>query len=655
MCGFAGFYDGSRYVPPPLWDELLGEMGSFIQHRGPNDQGKWSNHKDGVGMVHQRLSIVDLSDAGKQPMVSASGRYIIAFNGEIYNHAELRKQSIQKNWRGHSDTETLLDCIEAYGLDAALRKTVGMFAIALWDKTAQELTLIRDRMGEKPLYYGWQQASNGKRVFLFGSEIKPLRHHPAFDQTINHSSLTNFIERGYVGPNQSIYQSLEKVPAGCFIKVQFKNDQVNGLRPIRYWSLEDAVSAGIESPFVGNFDEATNQLEFLLLQSIRDQQLADVPVGAFLSGGIDSSLVVALMQQQSKGSVKTFTIGFKEDRYNEAEHAKEVAKHLGTDHHELYVSAQDAVGVIPELSTIWDEPFADSSQIPTLLVSRLAKQHVTVSLSGDGGDELFGGYSRYFYTRNIWNILNRVPLPLRATVAKSLTQFGPNGIKTLLKLLPKILRKKITLERVLRGIDLLKRDSAHSVYQETLSIFHNPEDILLDPEVRKQLSMPGTIDLLGQMRFEDSANYLPGDILEKVDRASMATSLESRVPLLDHRIVEFAWTLPSHFLADRSTGKKLLRALLSRHVPKRLFTRPKQGFGVPIDEWLRGPLRPWAESLLNQRRLEQEGFFDTQTVSTIWNQHINAERNWHYRLWVVLMFQSWIDQTQRESKFSIAA
>lgn len=655
MCGFAGFCDSSRYVPPPLWDELLGKMGLLIQHRGPDGQGKWCSREGGIGMVHQRLSIVDLSDAGKQPMVSVSGRYVIAFNGEIYNHAELRKQSTRTQWKGHSDTETLLDCIEAYGLEAALKKTVGMFAIALWDNKNKELTLARDRMGEKPLYYGWQQASNGKQVFLFGSEIKPLRYHPAFDQSIDRNSMTNFIERGYVGPNQSIYQSLKKVPAGCFIKVQFRKDQVNELCPISYWSLEDAVSSGRDNPFFGSFNEATNELERLLLQAIRDQQLADVPVGAFLSGGIDSSLIVALMQKQSERKVKTFSIGFKEDRYNEAAYAKAVAKHLGTDHHELYVSPQDAIAVIPKFSTIWDEPFADSSQIPTFLVSKMARERVTVSLSGDGGDELFGGYSRYFYTSKLWNILKRMPWPIRTTIAKALSQFGPDNVQNVLHCLPRMLRTKLTVDRYFRLIEVLKLKSANSVYQENLGIFHRPGDVLLGPQFRKQLSLPSDVDLLGQMRFEDSANYLPGDILEKVDRASMANSLESRVPLLDHRIVEFAWALPTHFLINSSTGKKPLRALLGRYVPEQLFDRPKQGFGVPIDEWLRGPLRSWAEALLSPKRLEQEGFFNTQPVSKLWNQHINAERNWHYKLWVLLMFQSWLDQTQQEVRFSLAA
>lgn len=638
MCGFAGVFGR-----PPSADNLR-QMGLAIAHRGPDDSGVWVDPEASLGLVHRRLSIIDLSPAGHQPMASVCDRYIIAFNGEIYNHSELRQALGHTNWRGHSDTETLLAAIATWGLEAALKQCVGMFAFALWDRKTKCLTLARDRLGEKPLYYGWQGD-----VFLFGSELKALKAHPAFRAEIDRDALTLFLRHNAIPAPYSIYQGIHKLPPGTFLQLHAEQKDAH---PVAYWSARSVAEAGQRNLFRGSDAEAVAELERLFGQAVNGQMVADVPLGAFLSGGIDSTTVVALMQAQSIRPVKTFTIGFHEEGYNEADHAHAVARHLGTEHTELYVTPQDAMDVIPSLSAIYDEPFADSSQIPTCLVSRLARQHVTVSLSGDGGDELFGGYNRYFWARNIWRRLGWMPRPLRAAVAGVLTTVPPASWNTafqkLERWLPAGLRYANPGDKLHKAAEILAVHSPEEIYLGLVSHWkhpaqlvrgsHEPPTLLTDPS--RHADLP---DFEHRMMYLDTVTYLPDDILTKVDRAAMSVSLETRVPLLDHRLVEFAWTLPLDMKIRHGQGKWLLRQVLYRHVPQSLMERPKMGFGVPIDQWLRGPLKPWAAALIEPARLTREGIFDPAPIQRKWLEHQTGARNWSYYLWDVLMFQAWME------------
>lgn len=636
MCGFAGVY-----ARTPSEDNLR-RMGLAIAHRGPDDSGIWIDPEAAIGLVHQRLSILDLSPAGHQPMASACGRYFIAFNGEIYNHSELRKKFEHSSWRGHSDTETLLATIAAWGLEATLKQCVGMFAFALWDRETRTLTLARDRLGEKPLYYGWQG-----ETFLFGSELKALKAHPAFRAEIDRDALTMFLRHNAIPAPYSIYRGIHKLPPGTFLTLHAGQKDA---QPVAYWSARLVAEVGQRKLFRGSDQEAANELERLLRQSIAGQMLADVPLGAFLSGGIDSTTVVALMQAQSARPVKTFTIGFNEAGYNEAEHAHAVARHLGCEHTELYVTPQDAMDVIPSLSAIYDEPFADSSQIPTYLVSRLARSHVTVSLSGDGGDELFGGYNRYFWARDLWRKLGWMPRPLRAALAGVLTTLPPAAWNTafqkLERWLPARLRYATPGDKLHKVAEILAVRSPEEIYLGLVSHWKHPaqlvpgsvEPLTLLTDPSQQADLP---DFEHRMMYLDTVTYLPDDILTKVDRAAMSVSLETRVPLLDHRLVEFAWTLPLHMKIRHGQGKWLLRQVLYRHVPQALMDRPKMGFGVPIDHWLRGPLKDWAAALIEPGRLAREGFFDPAPIQRKWLEHQAGSRNWSYYLWDVLMFQAW--------------
>lgn len=628
---------------------VAARMADALRHRGPDAAGVWVDEEAHIGLAHRRLSILDLSPAGHQPMVSASGRYVIAFNGEIYNHLELR-QDLQgtAEWRGRSDTEALLAGFDAWGLEATLRNIVGMFAIALWDRLKRVLYLARDRMGEKPLYYGWQSG-----MFVFGSELKALTAYPSFDAEINRDALTLFLRHNAIPAPYSIYRGIHKLPPGTFLQVQA--GQVDVL-PVAYWAARSAAEAGQRNLFRGSDAEAAVELERMLGQAVGGQMVADVPLGAFLSGGIDSSTVVALMQAQSARPVKTFTIGFNEAGYDEAPHASAVARHLGTEHTELYVTPQDAMAVIPSLPDIYDEPFADSSQVPTYLVSRLARGHVTVSLSGDGGDELFGGYNRYFWARDIWRKLGWVPRPLRAALAGALTTLPPAAWDTVMqklgRWLPASLRYANPGDKLHKAAEILAVRSAEEIYLGLVSHWRQPArlvansqepmTLLTDPAHRAELP-----DFEHRMMLLDTVTYLPDDILTKVDRAAMAVSLESRVPLLDHRVVEFAWTLPLTMKIRNGQGKWLLRQVLYRHVPQALMERPKMGFGVPIGHWLRGPLRGWAEDLLSESRLQREGFFRPAPVRQKWKEHLSGKRNWQYHLWDVLMFQAWLERQAR--------
>ena len=667
MCGIAGFrgFAGLADVR-----DTATRMANAIAHRGPDDAGVWVDDAAGLALAHRRLSILDLSPAGNQPMVSASGRYVIAFNGEIYNHLDLRG-ALEKcalsppppvtlalspagrgdreggrreyGWRGHSDTETLLAAITAWGVEETLKQCVGMFAFALWDRETRSLTLARDRLGEKPLYYGWQGD-----VFLFGSELKALRTHPVFRGEIDRDALTLYMRHNYIPAPYSIYRGIYKLLPGTFLRLG------EGERDARlhcYWSARGAAEDGQRNLFTGSEAEAQAGLENVLRQAVGGQMVADVPLGAFLSGGVDSSSVVALMQTLSERPAKTFTIGFHEAGYNEAEHARAVARHLGTEHTELYVTSEQAMAVIPKLPSLYDEPFADSSQIPTFLVSELARRHVIVSLSGDGGDELFGGYNRYFWATNIWRRVGWLPPPMRAALAGVLTTLPPsawNGVfKGLARFLPIGWRYANPGDKLHKLAEILAVRTPEEIYLGLVSHWKRPADVvrgarepatmLTDPA--RWVPLP---DFAHRMMYLDQMTYLPDDILTKVDRAAMSVSLETRVPLLDHRVVEFAWRLPLSMKIRNGQGKWLLRQVLYKYVPKELIERPKMGFGIPLDVWLRGPLREWAEALLDERRLQEEGFFEAAPIRQKWAEHLAGRRNWAYYLWNVLMFQAWL-------------
>lgn len=653
MCGFSGFLESSNIVARDTWPLLLQRMGDAIQHRGPDDSNYWMDVNHGFGVIHRRLSIVDLSTAGQQPMVSSDGRYVIAFNGEIYNHLVLRSalEKLSSNapvcWRGHSDTETLLASIVAWGILGTVERCIGMFAFALWDRVTQTLTLGRDRLGEKPIYYGWHGTGTNS-IFMFGSDIKSLKVHPSFSTDIDRDALCLFMRHGYVPAPYSIYKGTCKLPPGTLLTVS--KDSRNA-EPVTYWSAVQVASRGITDSFERSDGELIDELDTLLRSAVKQQMMADVPLGSFLSGGVDSSTVVALMQSQSSRPVKTFTIGFHEDGYNEAVHAKAVALHLGTEHTELYVTAQQAVDVIPRLPDLYCEPFSDSSQIPTFLVSALARQHVTVSLSGDGGDELFCGYNRYVFAQNLWNNILNIPAPIRRAAAFGITSLSPGTWHSLLhplqSALPKSLRQTNLGDKLHKASGVLASKDLDAVYLGLISDWSDPASVVLRASEPPTLLSGNAQELAGldgvqRMMVLDTMTYLPDDILVKVDRAAMGVSLETRVPFLDHRVVEFAWRLPQSMKLRDGTGKWALRQVLYRYVPKQLIERPKMGFGVPIDAWLRGPLREWAEDLLSESRLRQEGFFNPIPVRQKWAEHLTGRRNWQNHLWNVLMFQAWL-------------
>lgn len=625
MCGLAGFFTNKKFMLSE--QELLNKMGDTLVSRGPNDGGVWFDSTAGVGLSHRRLSVIDLTNAGHQPMSSASGRYVIAFNGEVYNHLDLRRTlSLMQDapvWRGHSDTETLLACFEKWGVEKTLSSTVGMFAIALWDTHERKLILARDRLGEKPLYWGWQ---NG--VLLFGSELKALKVHPAFCNGINRNALALYLRHNYVPAPFSIYENIEKLMPGHYVSIS-ECDNRASVVPVSFWSLNDVVKAGLASPLQGDSEKLADTLENQLAESVGIQMLADVPLGAFLSGGIDSSLIVALMQKQSVRPVKTFTVGFDESGFNEAVHAVAVSKHLGTEHTEIYVGASDAMDVIPTLPHIFCEPFADSSQIPTYLVSHLARQHVTVSLSGDAGDELFGGYNQYRFAPKIWSQLSCMPLAFRQLTASVSERLPlPAKLKKLLNVLPSKGRE-----------DFYRRLQSH---------WYSPENIVIGAKepvtlLTSSSSWPESVDFQSWMMAMDAQCYMVDDILVKVDRASMANSLETRVPFLDHRVVELAWRIPQAMKIREGKGKWILRQVLYRHVPEEMIERPKKGFSIPLGEWLRGPLREWAETLLSEERIVKDGYFNVFPIREVWRRHLSGANDYSTKLWSILMFQAWLE------------
>jgi len=626
---------------------ILKCMGNSIVSRGPDHGGIWCDDTK-IAFAHRRLSILDLSPAGHQPMHSYSGRYVIIFNGEIYNHLDLRKELKNHNWRGHSDTETLLEAFEEWGIEGTLKKTNGMFAIALWDRKKKTLTLARDRLGEKPLYFGWQGVGE-QAAFLFASELKALKAHPAFSGEIDRNALCLMMRHNYIPAPYSIYRGIYKLQPGTFLTVSLERSE-----PVlqTYWSLAEVAVAGNRNRFTGSWEQAVDELDVLLKSAVRQQMVADVPLGAFLSGGIDSSTIVALMQVQSVQPVKTFTIGFNEAGYNEAVHAKAVARHLGTDHTELYVTPKQAMDVIPNLPKLYCEPFSDSSQIPTFLVSQLARQQVTVSLSGDAGDELFCGYNRYLMAKRLWNKFSHVPAGARRLAARGLTSLSPSRWNALLGpvqgLLPSSLRLDKLGDQLHKAAGVLTSSSVDALYLGLVSHWNDPANVVIggaEPLTLLTGNAPALdgLDDIQRMMALDATTYLPDDILCKVDRAAMGVSLESRVPFLDYRVVEFAWRIPQSMKLRGKVGKWILRQVLQRYVPKELVERPKMGFGVPIDDWLRGSLREWAEELLDESRLRREGFFHIAPIRKKWAEHLSGKRNWQYHLWDVLMFQEWFN------------
>lgn len=648
MCGIAGFF--SRRNASDNWREYLTLMTAVMSHRGPDTDGHWIDYEVGIAFGHRRLSIIDLSPEGHQPMSSASGRYQICFNGEIYNFGELRKnlEESSHRFRGHSDTEVMLAAFEQWGVEASVKRFVGMFAFALWDRREHVLYLVRDRLGEKPLYYGWIGDT-----FLFGSELKALRAHPAWQGEINRDAIALLMRHNYIPAPYSIYKGVFKLLPGTILTQKVASlAEGSSPKPVPYWSAKQVVEDGIAHPFTGSDREAIDELEALLRQSVRQQMVADVPLGAFLSGGIDSSTVVALMQAQSGRPVKTFTIGFDEEEYNEARHAKAVAKYLGTDHAELYLTSEEAMSVIPNLASIYDEPFSDSSQIPTVLVSQLARQHVTVSLSGDAGDELFCGYSRYQMGRDLWHKINYLPTLPRRGIVKAIRGVSPGVWNGMLwwasPLMDRYGRPGLIGDKMHKLAEVLDVSSPDIMYRRLVSHWKEtgslvPNSVELPTALTRTEDTISISDFSQRMMFADMTSYLPDDILVKVDRASMATSLESRVPFLDHRIVEFAWKVPMSMKVRGDQGKWLLKQVLYKYMPKDLIERPKMGFGVPIANWLRGPLRDWAEALLDERRLCEEGFLNPTPIRRKWAEHLVGTHNWHYLLWDVLMFQAWLE------------
>lgn len=642
MCGFAGFLKSGR--GPDNARELLEVMGNAIANRGPDSFGYWVDQDAGIGFAHRRLAIVDLSPAGHQPMSSKAGRYVIAFNGEIYNHlsirAEIESEIPDVKWLGHSDTETLLAAIELWGLEQTLIRAVGMFALALWDKELQTLLLARDRFGEKPLYFGWQDS-----LFLFGSELKSFRAHPDFKAVINRDALCLYLRHNCVPAPHSIYQDVSKLLPGTIVTVDSADRSVTSHY---YW---DPVSTMVASAMADKHPEqqSIDLLETKLKTAVREQMMADVPLGAFLSGGIDSSLIVALMQTQSQRPVKTFSIGFHEKEYDEAGFAKEVAKHLGTEHTELYVTADDSLAVVNKLADIYDEPFSDSSQIPTYLVSKMARQHVTVSLSGDAGDEIFCGYNRYILTDRMWGQLSRIPTFMRTAAAKCLTSVTVNNWNKVNQLLPAVYKMPNLGDKLHKAAGVLAAKSADELYQGLVSHWDRPEAVVIGGKEPATLLTKRTLNKsipqdIPRMMAMDTLTYLPDDILVKVDRAAMFVSLEGRVPFLDHRVAEYAWSMPMEHKLKNGVSKYCLRQILYKYVPQHLIERPKSGFAVPIAEWLRGPLKPWAEQLLAPTRLRQEGFFVAEQVQTLWEEHQSGAKNWQHHLWDILMFQNWYEK-----------
>ncbi len=644
MCGIAGFWETD--FPSGTLVRQSAAMVDTLAHRGPDDAGVWVEATEGLGMGFRRLAVVDLSPDGHQPMTSENDRFTITYNGEVYNFVELRDRlaSLGHRFRGHSDTEVILAAIEAWGLETAISRFVGMFAFALWDHDRGTLSLVRDRLGIKPLYYGW-----AGRTFLWTSELKALHAHPAFQPEVDRGALTLYLRHNYVPAPYTMYCGISKLPPGCVLTIPSPESRPS---PIPYWSAREIAEQGMAERFAGSDENAIASLDAVLRDSVKLQMVADVPLGAFLSGGIDSSTVVALMQAQSNQATKTFSIGFHDQAFNEAHHAALVARHLETDHTELYVTASEAQEVIPRLAGIYDEPFGDSSQIPTLLVSELARRSVTVSLSGDGGDELFAGYTRYSRSNTIWKAMSRLPRASRVALARGMTIPSPalyDRVFGVAMSRARLIGSESGLgHRVHAGARVLRSKDREQLYQFVLSHVHDPSAFVIDghepANAKPARFQHSPASYLEWMQYFDTVTYLPDDILTKVDRASMAVSLEARVPLLDHRVVELAWRLPVNMKVREGTDKWVLRQVLYQYVPPHLMDRPKMGFGVPLASWLRGPLRDWASALLAPDRLTEQGYFYPNLVHEQWQQHLTGRRNWAPVIWNLLMFQAWLEE-----------
>jgi asparagine synthase (glutamine-hydrolysing) len=647
MCGIVG----ALYSNNDASLSMMKLMSSKLQHRGPDASGEWVDVEAGIAFGHRRLSIIDLSPSGAQPMHSSCGRYVAVFNGEIYNfqnlRAELSRLHPSQTWRSTSDTEVILVGITHWGIELTLTKLDGMFAIAVWDKIEKQLYLARDRMGEKPLYYGYVDG-----CFAFASELKALKVLPGWSGEINRVALTAYFRYSYIPSPLSIFCGISKLMPGQYICLG-QEDVKQQITPKShsYWRLDDAIAIGRLHPFVGSENEAADQLEKLLIDTVGKQMVSDVPIGAFLSGGVDSSTIVAMMQLQSKSPVQTFTIGFNEDDFNEAQHAKSVAAHLGTNHHELYVNPSQTMDVIPLLPTLYDEPFADSSQIPTYLVSQLARSKVKVSLSGDGGDELFCGYNRYSWMYKIWTGISPLPHAVRKVASKAAGCISPTLVASAYNLFKPTLPAKLQFtnpaDKWAKTVEMISVKDSSALYKCIVSSWQTPSALVIggtEPISIFELSEPQShrLNLGEQMMRFDALTYLPDDILVKVDRASMGASLESRVPMLDRQIVEFAWCLPMDMKLRNGTAKWILREVLYRHVPQTLIDRPKMGFGVPIADWLRVELRDWVEELLDADKLTKQGYLNADLVRNMWLEHKAYKRNWQYQLWAVLVFQAWL-------------
>jgi asparagine synthase (glutamine-hydrolysing) len=628
MCGITGFIHlgANRDVS----SSRLAAMLKPIHHRGPDDGGVWVDEQHGVALGHRRLSILDLSSAGHQPMVSTCGRFVIVFNGEIYNHLDLRRNLEKSNqlpvggWRGHSDTETLLACFATWGIEKTFQSTVGMFALALWDKQEKSLIIARDRIGEKPLYYGWQN-----EAFLFGSELKSLRAHPTFNGEMDWHAASTFLRLNYIPAPSSIYQGIYKLLPGTFLQLTQANIQQRTLpTPVPYWSLRAAAKRGMENPYTGSFEDAVDELEMIVRQAVQLQSVADVPVSAFLSGGIDSSTIVAMMKSATSSKVTTFSIGMPDAKMDESQHAAAVARHLGTNHFEHVIQPREALDLIPRLSEIWDEPFADSSQIPTYLVSQLAKQQATVALSGDGGDEFFLGYPQYALYQKLWQTRHLGKLPWNAAFA-ALSPLAKNQ------------RIGTGLRQAKSIVNEWRQPDAQALNRYWMDKYRQGNVPLTEQRGVKMLNFPILSDPATTAGLWDAGTYLPDDILVKLDRAAMANSLETRAPFLDHRIIEFAYRLPLKYKLQRGVGKKVLREVLYRHVPRQLVDRPKMGFSIPLAAWLRNELRPWSENLLNQIPDDSE-HFNKPMIHQLWKEHLSGQRVHTEQLWGVLSLLAWI-------------
>jgi asparagine synthase (glutamine-hydrolysing) len=634
MCGIAGIWQPSRGSNIDLETQCRA-MITAIAYRGPDGDGHWIDPEVGIALGHRRLAIVDLSPTGVQPMASADGRFIITYNGELYNTAEMAAD-LAMPFRGTSDTEVLVETLAKFGVDATLAKANGIFAFAAFDRKNRTLHLARDRLGVKPLY--WMRQN---RVIAFASELKALRAVKGLSFALDRESMSLYLRHACVPAPRTIYRDVCKLMPGQRLEVTERGDVAR-----LYWDVGAVARAGQAAPDLRSEAEIAEELDGLLADSVKRQMVSDVPLGAFLSGGIDSSTVVALMQRAGRGQVKTFSIGFSEDAFNEADHARAVARHLETDHTELSFSAADAQAIIPQLPAIYDEPFADSSQLPTYLVSRLARSHVTVALSGDGGDEVFGGYVRYQGVSRLWNAIRSMPLWARQFATGAIGLLSPAAWDVLGSTVPRRFKPTHFGDKVIKGAGLLSADGPVDMYRRLISQWPDPERLLVGTRepagwADHAAAGAGGLDAVGKLRLLDMLNYLPDDILTKVDRASMAMSLEVRVPLLDHRVVEFGWRLPSTRLIANGKGKQPLRAVLEKYVPMALVDRPKMGFGVPIGDWLRGPLRGWAEDLLSPASLAEDGLFAPAPVRARLAEHLSGRRNWQYALWTVLQFQAW--------------